>query len=683
MSGRLVPTRRLGIDDVRPRVAGGEIPTKAAVGEVVPISAYIWREGHDAVSATVTIRGPETSPTMSSTTRIHMERSVLDPDVMNAIFVPDVPGLWTFRIDAWSDPYATWLNAVTKKLAAGQTADELANDLAIGAQIFDKAAKGAALQHRPHLTAVAAQLRSDAPLRERIAPATSPVTQAILAESPVRDLLTRGRTYKVNVSRSRALVGAWYEFFPRSTGGVDASGTPIHGTFRTAAAALDRIAAMNFDVVYMPPIHPIGTINRKGRNNTLTPEPGDVGSPWAIGSADGGHDAIHPQLGTMDDFDAFVARARELDLEIALDLALQCAPDHPWAAAHPEWFTVLPDGTIAYAENPPKKYQDIYPLNFDNDPEGIFAEILRVVKLWISHGVKIFRVDNPHTKPANFWAHLIAEVHEKNPEVVFLAEAFTRRPRLYGLAKAGFDQSYTYFTWQTSKYELERFAEEIRDAADVSRPNLFVNTPDILHASLQYGGKPMFAIRAALAATMSPTWGVYSGFELYEHEAVAPGSEEYNNSEKYELRPRDFDAALAAGESLQPFITLLNDIRRQTPALHQLRTLRVIPSDSDKVIAYSKTEPTTGNAVVIVVALDPSMVCETTIHLDLGALGLDAGTFPVRDLITGQQWTWGADNYIRLDPDFTVCHIVELPTIPPERRAGCAHALTHSYDYTC
>lgn len=675
-------TKRLGIDDVRPRVSSGEVPAKAVVGEVIPVSAYIWREGHDAINATLTVTPPNGTPQ-----RHPMEFWGPDPDIINGLIIPDEPGLWTFRIDAWSDPWATWTNAITKKLAAGQTAAELSNDLLTGSSLLERAAKRAPVADRPTLLSAArglAEATTAGPtdIRTLVGNALSESVTSILAANPVRDLLTRGRTYKINVERSRALFGSWYEFFPRSTGPV-IDGVPTHGTFATAAESLDRIAGMGFDVIYLPPIHPIGEINRKGRNNSLTPTPTDVGSPWAIGSRDGGHDAVHPQLGTLEDFDAFLAKAKELNLEVALDLALQCAPDHPWAKAHPEWFTVLPDGTIAYAENPPKKYQDIYPLNFDNDPDGIFAEILRVVRFWIRRGVTIFRVDNPHTKPANFWSHLIAEVHEKNPEIIFLAEAFTRRPRLYGLAKAGFSQSYTYFTWQTSKWELERFAEEIRDAADVFRPNLFVNTPDILHASLQYGGKPMFAIRAALAATLAPSWGVYSGFELYEHIAVAPGSEEYLNSEKYELRPRDYAGALAAGESLEPFIALLNDIRRHTPALQQLRTLRLIPSDSDDVLAFLKTDPATGNAVVVAIALDPGKVCESTIHVDLGALGYESDSIDVRDLVSGQQWTWGRDTYIRLDPNFTVCHIVELPPVAPDAARRAAYTLPHDYRFTC
>ena len=682
MTGRLGTVGRLGIDDVRPRVSSGEVPAKAVVGEVIPLSAVVWREGHDAVSATAIVKGPTSASGPSAVQRIPMVPAHGDPDLVNAIFVPDCPGTWTFRIDAWSDPYRTWRHAIEAKVEAGQSAEEVANDLEIGARIMEDTANNvASVTDRPHLLSVAASLRSDRDIRARIAPALSAETTSIFRRTPLRELLTRGRTYEVYVERRRALVGSWYEFFPRSTGGVE-NGEPVHGTFATAAESLDRIARMNFDVVYLPPIHPIGHINRKGKNNTLDPTPDDVGSPWAIGSSEGGHDAVHPDLGTLDDFDGFVARARDLNLEVALDFALQCAPDHPWAAPHPEWFTVLPDGTIAYAENPPKKYQDIYPLNFDNDPEGLFAEIHRVLVFWIKRGVHIFRVDNPHTKPTAFWARLISTIHQTYPDIVFLAEAFTRRPILYGLAKAGFSQSYTYFTWQTSKKELEAFAEEIRDATDACRPNLFVNTPDILHASLQHGGKAMFAIRAALATTLSPSWGMYSGFEIYEHVAVKEGSEEYLDSEKYQLRPRDFEGARLRGESLEPFVTVLNTIRKEQPALQQLRTLRLVPSDNNKIMAYTKVDPLTGNALAIVVNLDSENVQETTIHLGLESLGLPS-TVEVHDLITDQQWTWGEDNYVRLDPTFNVCHIVKLPEIPTGYRDRSGFAPHHEYRYTC
>ncbi len=642
-------TGRLGIDDVRPVSGDGTYPSKAVVGEHVPVSATVWREGHDAVSATVVWRGP--GEQTDRTTRMSEQGTGLD--LFAATIVPDAPGEWTFRVDAWSDPWATTVHAIEAKLAAGQTPEELANDLELAARLLDQVGT---------LDGAADALRdTDLPLGARVGPALSPEVRRAMHDHPVRELVTQGVTKRLWVDRQRAAFSAWYEFFPRSTGGVDADGTPIHGTFRTAVTELERAAAMRFDVVYLPPIHPIGRLNRKGPNNTLTPGPQDVGSPWAIGADEGGHDAIHPELGTEADFVAFIARAKELGLEVALDFALQAAPDHPWVVDHPELFTTLPDGTIAYAENPPKKYQDIYPLNFDNDPEAARAEMLRVALHWVELGVRIFRVDNPHTKPPSFWAWLIAAIKAEHPDVLFLSEAFTRPARMWGLARLGFTQSYTYFTWRTAKDELIEFGEDLRDHWDEGRGNLFVNTPDILPEHLQTGGPGMFALRAALAATLSPSWGVYAGYELFEHEAVRPGSEEYLDSEKYELRPRDFAGALAEGRSLEPWLTRLNEIRHAHPALHQMRTLQFHHVDHDALLAYSKTDPSTGDVVVVVVSLDPYEPREATLHLDLAALGFHADeTVDAHDEVTGETFTWGPANYVRLDPARACAHVVSL-----------------------
>jgi starch synthase (maltosyl-transferring) len=414
---------------------------------------------------------------------------------------------------------------------------------------------------------------------------------------------------------------------------------------------------MGFDVLYLPPIHPIGKVNRKGPNNTLVTEEGDPGSPWAIGSDEGGHDAIHPDLGTFEDFDAFVRRAGELGIEVALDLALQAAPDHPWVKTNPEWFTTRADGTIAYAENPPKKYQDIYPINFDNDPEGIYQEVLRIVRLWMSHGVRIFRVDNPHTKPVEFWDWLLGEVQKTDPDVIFLSEAFTKPAMMRTLATVGFHQSYTYFTWRTAKWELEEYLTELsHETSHVLRPNLFVNTPDILHAYLQYGGPAAFKIRATIAATAAPSWGVYAGFELFEHVAVKPGSEEYLDSEKYQIRIRDWDAAEKEGRTLAPYLTRLNEIRRQHPALQLLRNLTVHHCDDESILVYSKAAG--DDLMIIVVNVDPHAVRESTVHLDMPALGLDwHDSMTVHDELTGDTWTWGEHNYVRLDPHHQPAHI--------------------------
>ena len=652
-------TDRIGIDDVRPLSGDGTYPSKAVVGEHVPVRATVWREGHDAVAATVAWRGP--GERRDRTTRMHEQGSGLD--LFAATIVPDQVGLWTFRVDAWSDPWATTVHALEAKLAAGQTPAELANDLELAARLLEEVA-GRRDRRADHdaLSGAAAALRDEAlPLGARVGPALDDAVRVVMHDHPVRELVTKGPVRRVWVDRERAAFGSWYEFFPRSTGGVDAKGRPVHGTFATAAAELDRVAAMQFDVVYLPPIHPIGRENRKGPNNTLTPGPDDVGSPWAIGAAEGGHDAIHPALGDEDDFAAFVARAEALELEVALDLALQAAPDHPWVTEHPDFFTTLPDGTIAYAENPPKKYQDIYPINFDLAPDTIRDEVLRVTLHWVERGVRIFRVDNPHTKPPNFWAWLIAEVKERHPDVLFLSEAFTRPARLWGLARLGFTQSYTYFTWRTTKEEIVEFGEDLRDHWDEGRGNLFVNTPDILPAHLQVGGPGMFALRAALAATLSPTWGVYSGYELYESEVLRPGAEEYLDSEKFQLRPRDYAAALAEGRSLEPWITRLNEIRRAHPALQQMRTLHFHHVDHDALLAWSKQDPATGDTVVVVLSLDPHETREGTLHLDLAALGLPGDARLVaHDEVTGETYEWGPSNYVRLDPVRACAHIVSV-----------------------
>jgi len=655
-------TGRIPIDDVTPSVSCGRYSSRAVVGERVPVSATVFREGHDSVGCNVAVRSPDGRRTFT-----RMVAGAPGTDRWHTEVVPDSVGRWTFTIEAWGDPYGTWEHAVEVKMAAGQGALDLANDLEDGARLLQRAVRGVPKQDRPRVLAAVEALRdASLSLEQRTGPALA--LADLLHRHPLRQLVTRSETYTIWVDRERALFGSWYEFFPRSVGAVvpdpdrpETVTAPVHGTFRTAMERLPAVQAMGFDVVYLPPIHPIGAVNRKGRNNTLDPGPDDVGSPWAIGSAEGGHDAIHPRLGTFEDFDAFVARTEELGMEVALDLALQCAPDHPWVGAHPEWFVTRPDGTIAYAENPPKKYQDIYPLNFDDDPEGLYAEVLRVVLLWVSHGVKIFRVDNPHTKPVNFWHWLIWEVKREHPDVLFLAEAFTRPAMMHGLAKVGFTQSYTYFTWRTAKWELESYARELVDAADYMRPNFFVNTPDILHASLQYGGPPMFKIRAVLASMLSPTWGVYSGYELYEHVPVRPGSEEYLDSEKYQLRPRDFARAEAEGRSLAPYLTRLNEIRRRHPALHRLRTLRLHSVDNDAVLCFSKRDEASGDTVLVVCSLDPSNPHWANLTLDLPALGFDwHERFAVVDEITGDTYDWGQHDAVRLDPHAEPAHVLTV-----------------------
>ena len=656
-------TGRLGITDVSPVVSCGRYPARAVVGEHLPVAATVFREGHDAISANVAWRGPDGSQGPAGPL-IRMVPGVPGTDRWHATVVPTDEGAWTFAIEAWGDPVASWRHKVEVKIDAGQGPEDLANDLEDGARLLQRALRNVPSDRRRVLEAAAEALRdTNRDLAHRVGPALTAEVTALLDEHPVRELLTRSPRYTVWVDRKKALFSSWYELFPRSEGAeIDTDGTPRrHGTFKDAARRLPQIAQLGFDVVYLPPIHPIGKVNRKGRNNTLMPGPEDVGSPWAIGSDEGGHDAIHPQLGTFEDFDDFVAATREHGMEVALDLALQAAPDHPWVTEHPEWFTTRPDGSIAYAENPPKKYQDIYPLNFDNDPKGIYAEVLRIVRLWVGHGVKIFRVDNPHTKPLNFWHWLIWEVKKTDPDVVFLAEAFTRPAMMHTLAKIGFTQSYTYFTWRTAKWELEEYGRELVAAADYMRPNFFVNTPDILHASLQHGGPPMFRIRAVLAALMSPSWGVYSGYELFEHLPVREGSEEYLDSEKYQLRPRDYDRAIREGRSLAPYLAHLNRLRNAHPALQQLRNLRFHHVDNENLLAFSKRDDETGDTVIVVVALNPYSVQEGITSLDMPALGLDWNDrMVVHDEMGGgtSDYEWGQVNFVRLDPHVEPAHVL-------------------------
>ena len=465
-----------------------------------------------------------------------------------------------------------------------------------------------------------------------------------------KTLLATSERYPILVERERALVGSWYEFFPRSEGATkNADGSITPGNLKSAMKRIPEVAAMGFDVIYIPPIHPIGYTHRKGKNNTLTASPTDPGVPWGIGNESGGHDAVNPELGTIEDFEEFVKVAKKNKIEIALDLALQCSPDHPWVKSNPEWFTKRADGTIAYAENPPKRYEDIYPINFDNDYPGLFAEILRVVTFWINKGISIFRVDNPHTKPVHFWQELIAKVNEKNPDVVFLSEAFTNPPMMHALGKAGFQQSYTYFTWRVTKQDLIDYGREVaQQTSAFFRPNFWVNTPDILPFHLQSGNPAIFALRAVLASTMTPSWGMYAGYELYEHVPIAEGKEEYRDSEKYEIKVRDWAGAAKKGLTLAPFITQLNEIRRENIALQRLRNLVFHPSDSENIIAYSKREG--NNLVLIVVNLDGLRSQETTIHWDMWALGIERESFDVVDLLDNKNYTWSPHTYVKLDP---------------------------------
>ncbi|MFF0135278.1 maltotransferase domain-containing protein [Streptomyces sp. NPDC005227] len=636
-------TGRIPVVDVRPVVDCGRRPAKAVTGETFQVTATLFGEGHDVVGADVVLCDPDGRPGPWTP----MRELAPGTDRWGADVTPTAAGRWTYAVEAWSDPVNEWRRAAEVKIPAGL---DIGLVLEEGAALYERAAagvpEGAA---RDGVRAAADALRDDSRTpADRLAAALRPEVDAALAGHPLRERLTRSLPLPLLVERERALYGSWYEFFPRSESGqLD---PPAHGTFRTAAERLPAIAEMGFDVVYLPPIHPIGTTFRKGPDNTLSAAPQDVGVPWAIGSPEGGHDAIHPDLGTLEDFDAFVARAASLNLEIALDFALQCSPDHPWVEKHPEWFHHRSDGTTAYAENPPKKYQDIYPIAFDKDMPGLVTETVRVLRHWMDHGVRIFRVDNPHTKPVVFWEQVIAEINATDPDVMFLAEAFTRPAVMRRLAEVGFQQSYTYFTWRNTKQELTEYLTELSgEAAAHMRPNFFVNTPDILPGYLQHGGRPAFEVRAVLAATLSPTWGVYAGYELCENAPAREGGEEYLHSEKYQLRPRDWTAADREGRTIAPLITRLNRVRRDHPALRQLRNLQFHKADDDSLIAYSKRS---GDDTVVVVAnLDPHHTRQATVSLDMTRLGLSRDArVPVRDELTGETYNWGRSNFVRLGP---------------------------------
>ncbi|PVG83385.1 alpha-1,4-glucan--maltose-1-phosphate maltosyltransferase [Nocardioides gansuensis] len=653
---------RIPVMDVSPVVDLGRQAAKATLGEPMPVRATVFREGHDQLSAEVVA----IDPLGTRRAPVRMTRVAEVPDRYEAWIVPDTEGAWSFEIHAWSDPLATWEHDAGIKIPADVDRELMFTE---GRLLLNRVIAAGGLDQRElSVLSGAAQAAADTsrPVAARLAALQAPELERVLSTHPLRELVTVEGPYPFFADRERALFGSWYEFFPRSEGATrdPVSGKVRSGTFRTAAERLEAVAAAGFDVVYLPPIHPIGRVNRKGPNNTLTPGPDDPGSPWAIGAEEGGHDAVHPDLGTLDDFDAFVERAHELGLEVALDLALQAAPDHPWVTEHPEFFTTRADGSIAYAENPPKKYQDIYPINFDNDPTGICREVLRIVRHWMSHGVRIFRVDNPHTKPLAFWEWLLKEVRRTDPDVIFLSEAFTRPAMMHGLGAIGYHQSYTYFTWRNTKAELQSYLTELSSQSDhLMRPNFFVNTPDILHAYLQYGGPAAFRIRAAIAATASPSWGVYAGYELFEHVAVKPGSEEYLDSEKYQIRVRDWKAAEADGRTLTPYLTRLNEIRRQHRSLQLLRNLTIHHTDDEHVLVYSKRAATDrgDDIVIVVVNVDPHSTRETMVHLDMPALGLGwHDSFVAHDEITGEDWSWGQHNYVRLDPGHEPAHIITV-----------------------
>lgn len=654
---------RIPIVNVKPRIDGGEWPPVSFVTDVVPFEATVFREGHDLIGVDVLVTDPA-----GDTRRIRMVKGPTGTDTWLADAQMHTQGVHTFMIEAWGDDYATWRHNADIKVPQGLDVEVM---LAEGAEILERAVADATRDRadRDQLREVVAILRdTDRDAEERLAAAASPEVEAELTERPVRSLTTQSDTFELVVERTRAAVGAWYEFFPRSEGAQrNLDGSWRSGTFRTAAKRLPAIRKMGFDVVYVPPVSPIGTTNRKGPNNTLTAGPYDPGSPYGVGSEDGGLDAIHPDLGDEDDFRFFVEEIKRNGMELALDIALNASPDHPWVKEHPEWFTTLPDGSIAYAENPPKKYQDIYPFNFDNDPEGIYEAMFGVFEYWMRLGVRIFRIDNPHTKPLWFWERLIHEITEIDPDAVFLSEAFTRPAMMRTLAKIGFQQSYTYFTWRNTKDELVEYLTEVsHETSDYLRPNFFVNTHDILTPYLQFGGRPAYEIRAIIAATSSPSWGVYSGYELIENVA-RPGAEENIDNEKYEFKPRDWEEAERSGQSIAPLITKLNEIRAAHPALRQLRNFQAHWSSDDSVLVFSKhldaeyTEDGKDDTIIVVVNVDPHSVREARAYLDPTLFGVDPEKpFEVEDLLTGETFWWGQDNYVRLDAFSRPAHVLTV-----------------------
>ncbi|MDA3951989.1 MAG: alpha-1,4-glucan--maltose-1-phosphate maltosyltransferase [Spirochaeta sp.] len=647
--------RRVVIDRVRPEIDAGAFPIKRVIGETVHVEADIIADGHDHIRAVLRYRP---AGGRWAETPLHNQGN----DRWTASFSVKKLGFYEYTVHAWIDHVDTWIHGLRKKHAAA-VVDEV--DLSIGARLIADTAervRSAGASHTAEarrLAEIAAGLEvpTDS-VDHRVGTVLAPATIALLDAWPDRSLENSyATTLRVQVDRRRAAFSAWYELFPRSAG----SGT-THGTFHDVAARLPYIARLGFDIVYMPPIHPIGTTKRKGRNNSVTAAPGDPGSPWAIGSAEGGHTAIHPQLGTLEDFRELVERVRSYEMEIALDIAFQCAPDHPWVAEHPDWFVSRPDGSIQFAENPPKKYEDIYPINFETeDWQALWQELKDVFLYWIEQGVLVFRVDNPHTKAFPFWEWAIAEIRREHPEAIFLAEAFTRPKRMYRLAKAGFTQSYTYFTWRNDPAELREYLTELTttEVAEFFRPNFWPNTPDILHEDLQTGGRAAFIARFVLAATLSGNYGIYGpAFELLEHTPSRPGGEDYLHSEKYEIRVWD----LARTDSLAPLIRQVNAIRRENEALQDNRTLRFHPCDNPSILCYSKRSASGDNVILICVNMDFHATQAGMVEFSPLAVGLpDQPPFVVRDLLDKATYTWrGYWNYVELDPRTRPVHIFVL-----------------------
>jgi starch synthase (maltosyl-transferring) len=639
--------RTVVIESIAPTVDAGRHPLKREVGDTLEVSADIFKEGHDVLAAFLKFRRVDETAWRETPMRF------VDNDRWAGAFVLDANARWLYAIEALADPFRSWLADLGKRVEAGQ---DVASELREGAGLVRDAAGRAAGADARALRGWLEKIEQAPEQAAAVAAARDEALVALMDRHLDRaDATWSERHYEVMADRERARWAAWYEFFPRS--GVEGR----HGTFRDAEAQLERAAAMGFDVVYLPPIHPVGRAHRKGRNNTLTAQPGEPGSPWAIGGPEGGHDAVHPDLGTLADFDRFVARAQALGLEVALDFAIQCSPDHPYVREHPEWFFHRPDGTIKYAENPPKKYQDVYPVNFYGaDPAPLWQEMKRLVEFWIGHGVSTFRVDNPHTKPVRFWEWLIREVQTTHPEAVFLAEAFTRPKMMKALAKAGFTQSYTYFTWRNERRELEEYLTEITTppVAEYFRGSLWPNTPDILHETLQRGGRPAFKMRLVLAATLSSLYGIYSGYELGENTPFAPGSEEYLNSEKYELKVRDWSAP----GNLVGFVTRVNRIRRDHRALQQYRNLRFHAADDPHVVWYSKTTPERDDVIFVAANLDLHGTRAAMVEVPVHELGIPPDQpYRMHELLSDVTYEWrGGRGFVELDPTRDSAQIFHL-----------------------
>ena len=640
--------QRVVVERILPEVEEGKFAVKRAVGETVDVTAHVFSDGHDRIRAELmyTPAGGEKQQVVEMKAGFN--------DEWTASFPADAVGVASYTVRAWIDAFRTWQSDARKKYNADQ---DISVELAMGAELLAQAAERAEDRDRAKLESWANVLKDKTDQEQAILLAMSPDVTELVERYPDRRFCSQyPRELKVEINRRRALFSAWYELFPRSCG----PGRQ-HGTFADCEQLLPDIAGLGFDVLYLPPIHPIGTAHRKGKNNSPTCESGDPGSPWAIGAPDGGHKAVHPELGTLDDFRRFTVQAREHGLEVALDLAFQCSPDHPYVKEHPEWFRWRPDGTVQYAENPPKKYEDVLPLNFETDQWWeLWQELKRVVLFWIDQGVRIFRVDNPHTKPFPFWEWLIGQVRQDYPDVIFLAEAFTRPKVLGRLAKVGFDQSYTYFTWRNTKPELTQYLEQLTtgEIAEYLRPNFWPNTPDILPQYLQFGGRPAFFARLVLAATLSSSYGIYGpAFELCIAEGVE-GKEEYLDSEKYEIKDWDREAP----GNIRGLVERLNRVRRENSSLQNIRSLRFCDVDNDMLIAYVKSSPEMDNVTVTVVNLDPHHKQSGWVRLPLTELDIDERQpYMAHDLLSNDKYIWqGQRNYIELDPALLSAHILRI-----------------------